>query len=712
MHNAHLDRTVLDNLPRDAEGHFRLVTYSLLGRLFAHLNLASMADPSLDLFAQYPFLSGYQALLEACHPPDLLVQDQAAWWVGQAAAWEAQVEGHLPLRALAQALDLSPAEGQLLALAGLVEEDIRFGAVFAALQQPLAARRPCIGLAGWLLSDPAGAPLDIWLTCQRLMDAGLLLAENQADPRSEWLLRVPSAIWDAVRGRLLDRPAPGIVRHAAADFPPVEDLILPADLHAQVRRAPALTASGQISALVLRGMTGSGRRTVLGAIARSLGRDLLVCEEGAVGAEAGRLLGPLATLTGALPVLRCDPGPGETIALAALPGYTGPVGVTLGRSGGLRGPLMSHALNLTLPPPDYEARRRLWQAAQVPLDSAELDEIARRFLLTGGLIRRAAGLAHAYSTLDGRSTVDLADVQRAMRALNRQSLDTLAVHLEAVGGWDDLIAGEAIAPDLRALEVRCRERERLREHAGAGFRRTLNRGVRALFSGPSGTGKTLAARALAAALQMDLYRVDLAAVVNKYIGETERNLNQVFSRAEELDVILLLDEGDALMTRRTEVRNSNDRYANMETNYLLQRLESYEGIVIITTNAGQRIDTAFLRRLDVVVDFTPPEAAERWLLWIHHLPAEHAVSPAFLQEVADRCALTGGQIRNAALHATLLALSSAEPVADHHLEAALQREYRKSGAAYPLRDRAPAGGQISQVRQFAARLDGSRLSEE
>src|SRR5262249_40443285 len=148
----------------------------------------------------------------------------------------------------------------------------------------------------------------------------------------------------------------------------------------------------------------------------------------------------------------------------------------------------------------------------------------------------------------------------------------------------------------------------------------------AMFSGPSGTGKTLAARVLASQLQMDLYRVDLAAVVNKYIGETERNLNEVLSRAEELDVILLLDEGDALMTRRTDVSNANDRYANLETNYLLQRLEVYEGIIIITTNAAQRIDSAFMRRLDVVVDFGKPDVEERRRLWLKHLPPQNQIS--------------------------------------------------------------------------------------
>jgi SpoVK/Ycf46/Vps4 family AAA+-type ATPase len=220
---------------------------------------------------------------------------------------------------------------------------------------------------------------------------------------------------------------------------------------------------------------------------------------------------------------------------------------------------------------------------------------------------------------------------------------------------------------------------------GSGFGANCNRGIRALFSGSSGTGKTLAARVLAAELGMDLYRVDLAAVVNKYIGETEKNLHRVLSRAEELDVMLLLDEGDALLGQRTEVRSANDRYANLETNYLLQRLEHYQGIVVVTTNAAQYIDTAFQRRMDVVVNFLPPQSQERWHIWQLHLPANHAVNPEYLDEVAMRCVMTGGQIRNAALHATLLALDHGGGVVTHwHLEEAIRSEYRKAGALYPL----------------------------
>ena len=149
--------------------------------------------------------------------------------------------------------------------------------------------------------------------------------------------------------------------------------------------------------------------------------------------------------------------------------------------------------------------------------------------------------------------------------------------------------------------------------------------------------------------------------------------------------MLLLDEGDALLTRRTDVQTSNDRYANLETNFLLQRLESYGGILVVTTNAGERIDSAFRRRLDVVVEFRAPDAAERWAIWQLHLPGDHAVGEAMLNEAAYRCQLTGGQIRNAVLHASLLALDDGRAVDDGHVAPAVRREYRKAGAVCPLR---------------------------
>ncbi len=310
-------------------------------------------------------------------------------------------------------------------------------------------------------------------------------------------------------------------------------------------------------------------------------------------------------------------------------------------------------------------------------------EIASAFCMPGRHIRQCARLATGYAAMERRQAVTISDVRRGARAMNRQVLDTLAMRVEGDASWEQLIVKGATSRELQILERRCWHRERL----ALTFDRTMpggmNRGVRGLFEGPSGTGKTLAARVLATELGLDLYRVDLAAVVNKYIGETEKNLSRVLSRAEDLNVILLLDEGDSLMTRRTDVKSANDRYANLETNYLLQRLEHDSGIVVVTTNAGHAIDSAFRRRMDSVVKFHLPDASERWHLWQVHLPAGHAIDSNALEEIALRYEMTGGQIRNVCVNAVLSALSTGDlSVCVSQLKGAIQAERRKAGASF------------------------------
>jgi SpoVK/Ycf46/Vps4 family AAA+-type ATPase len=301
--------------------------------------------------------------------------------------------------------------------------------------------------------------------------------------------------------------------------------------------------------------------------------------------------------------------------------------------------------------------------------------------LTSGNIRRAALSATNIARLAGRRDFTAEDLRLACRTLQADRLETLATRLEARGGLDDLAVDEATREELAALVARCRHREALAV-LGPKFTRG-SVGVRALFAGASGTGKTLATRLLAATLGRDIYRVDLAATVNKYLGETEKNLDRAFAAAEELDAILLLDEGDALMASRTDVSSSNDRYANLETNFLLQRIETFTGIVLVTSNAHERIDKAFARRMDVVINFRPPDEWSRHEILRMHL-AGAQVSEALMHDIACRCSLSGGQLRNVASHATLLALQRGAAINDFDLHAALAREYRKTGGRCPL----------------------------
>ncbi|HEX3908264.1 MAG TPA: ATP-binding protein [Mycobacteriales bacterium] len=576
-------------------------------------------------------------------------------------------------------------DARILVACGLIESDIRYGALFAELQQPLAARRPCVGLLSWLLEDDPVTRARCQERCHALVERGLLAVDNPADPRSEWSLRILIVVWDLlVNGRVTAASLPaGLTLRVAESFPDLADVIVAPGIVEAALRLPQILRSGEVTAVVLRGMEASGRLTLLGAAARELGRDLVV-HDGLPSRETWHLLGALAEVGGVLPVITADPGPGERLELPPLPGLESPVGIVLGRSGNVSGEVTQRAVTIELEPVGEPERVRAWAAAGRPLADGCRAEITRSFLLTPGSIRRVADLAVAAAHADQRDAITTEDVRVACGFVRRQTLEAQATRLSPLADLDPPALSLTAAAELATLVARCRHREQLVEQGPDRFGGTLNRGVRALFSGPSGTGKTLTARYLAAQLHLDVYRIDLAAVVNKYIGETERNLDRVFSRAEELDVLVLLDEGDALMARRTDVSNANDRYANLETNFLLQRLETFCGIVVITTNAGSRIDPAFLRRIDVTVDFTPPDAELRWQLWRSHLAAGHDVNPVVLEDIARRCAFTGAQIRNAALHALMLAMDEERPIRDVDVVTAVQREYRRAGASSPL----------------------------
>ena len=207
--------------------------------------------------------------------------------------------------------------------------------------------------------------------------------------------------------------------------------------------------------------------------------------------------------------------------------------------------------------------------------------------------------------------------------------------------------------------------------------------MRALFTGPSGTGKTLAAGWLATRLGLPLYRIDLASVTSKYIGETEKNLAELLNRAERAGVILLFDEADSMFGKRTDIKDSHDRYANAQTNYLLQRIETFDGIALLTSNSRQRFDSAFARRLDVIVDFPLPGTDERRALWLAHLGDRHSLSAQAITRLAVSVDFAGGHIRNAVLTASVLAQSENRPITMQDLKRGIAVEFAKVGRQMP-----------------------------
>jgi hypothetical protein len=287
------------------------------------------------------------------------------------------------------------------------------------------------------------------------------------------------------------------------------------------------------------------------------------------------------------------------------------------------------------------------------------------------LTREQLRLVAAAASADG------GEVAPAVRRLAGGHLDGVAVRIRPRRSWDDLILPPPEATQLRELSARHRGRETV--YGRWQFSPLPSAGVVALFAGPSGTGKTLAAEVVAGDLGLDLYKVDLSAVVSKYIGETEKNLERIFGAAAAGDLVLFFDEADALFGKRSEVSDAHDRYANIEVAYLLQRLETYEGMVVLATNLQRNIDPAFLRRISIAIDFVAPEEPERRQIWARAFPATAPVTDLDIDFLARQFKITGGVISNAALGAAFLAAAEDSPITMRHAVLSVKREFQKLG---------------------------------
>jgi hypothetical protein len=336
------------------------------------------------------------------------------------------------------------------------------------------------------------------------------------------------------------------------------------------------------------------------------------------------------------------------------------------------------ALAIELPLPSEAERITLWRRA---LDGATeiADDAAARYRITGGVIARAAAAARGRASTRGEPLV-FDDVRAGIRGLLDRDLATLGRLVDWKQTWDDLVLPADIIDELVELVSRVRNRKLVLDDWGFARKVGKGTGVSALFSGPPGTGKTMVAGLLAVELGLDLYQIDVSRLVSKWVGETEKNLGKLFDAAAAGHAVLLFDEADSLFAKRTSVQSSNDRYANLEVNYLLQRMESFEGISILTTNLESSVDEAFRRRLAFRISFPLPELPERERLWRAMLPAEAKTALAIdFKALAHRFEMSGGYIRNAVLRAAYLAAEQGSPITQHHLQRAATLEYAAMG---------------------------------
>lgn len=338
-------------------------------------------------------------------------------------------------------------------------------------------------------------------------------------------------------------------------------------------------------------------------------------------------------------------------------------------------------INIHFPMPSFAIRKKLWEYfLDGNSDVLDVSALAAKFKLSGGQIKNAVFTARNAASAKGISGLSLEDIHHGCKSQSNRNLSNFARKLEPRYNWDDIVLPDDTKEQLKEVRGYIKHRGTVYTDWGFDSKLSLGKGLNILFSGPSGTGKTMAAEIIAKDAGLDVYKIDLSNVVSKYIGETEKNLKNIFLEAETSNAILFFDEADALFGKRSEVRDSHDRYANIEINYLLQRTEEYEGIVILASNLSNNIDSAFLRRMHFKIEFPPPDEKLREKIWRKVFPKKASVD----RDNLDYCFLskfkiTGGNIINIAVNASFLAAGDSGIVEMEHIIRGMRRELQKIG---------------------------------
>jgi SpoVK/Ycf46/Vps4 family AAA+-type ATPase len=622
----------------------------------------------------------------------------------------------LALERLARLFRLSGFDVDVLLVCVAPEMNVRYGKLYSYLQNDVTRKAPTADLALNLFCRSLSEKLD---ARTRLTGAAPLVRHQlirhagEGHDEASPLLTRALAVDERVLNYLLDVDAPDarlapfvrVVRPAAE----LADLLLPAGmlegLARLFRAAHAATAEGAAGAMafIFSGPAGAGKEFTAEALCGDAGCELLVADVHAMSkadADLARLLARLfrearlrraaVYLDGAETVL----GEGEQEAasrralLAALEEFEG-VAVLGSREPWhpSEGAPAGRYFHVAFPAPGYDARLQLWrkflgrEGAGVD-EGVEVEALADKFGFTAGRIRDAVAEARQRAVLrEGAAfRVTTADLYHACRAQSSKKLMSLARKIAPLYTWADIILPPDQLEHLREVCAHVHHRQRVFAEWGFGGKIALGKGLSALFVGPSGTGKTMAAEVIAGELGLELFKIDLSCLVSKYIGETEKNLSRVFEEAEQSNAILFFDEADSVFGKRSEVKDSHDRYANIEVNYLLQRMEEYEGVVILASNYQKNIDEAFTRRIRFIVEFPLPDDDYRRRIWRkvfpEHTPLGEDIDFDFL---AHKLKLSGGNIRNIALGAAFLAAGNGGRVQMGHVICAAKREFQKMG---------------------------------
>jgi ATPase family associated with various cellular activities (AAA) len=618
----------------------------------------------------------------------------------------ASLAAGVPLRliALARLLGLGSFDVNVVLACLALELDRGYEQLYAGLHDDPAAVRPTAGLVvdlfGRELEDRVAARARL-APGAPLLDHAIVEAGDQ--PAGSWLA-TPLRLDPRVTRFLFDQDeVDERLRCCARVVIPevgLASLVLPVPLRDRLAGLMRSAASGADDLVIyLQGPHGAGRRAMAAAGCAALGIDLLVADGArlaATGLEQFELMVRLADrearLQGALllwedfdTLLAGDQRTKLAHLLSVLDNHPGPIFLAGGTAWEPTDALPAKTfVRLELPQPGAADRLRLWRDALGDDATAalDLDAVANTFRLTGGRIRDAVATARGLATARDPAgpAVTQADLTAGCRLQSNRKLAELAQLVSPHYGWDDIVLPADQLAQLREIADQVRYRTVVHEDWGFDAKLSLGKGLNVLFAGPPGTGKTMAPDVLAGELGLDLYKIDLSGVVSKYVGETEKNLARIFDEARTSNAILFFDEADALFGKRTQVRDAHDRYANVEISYLLQKMDEYEGVVVLATNLRKNMDEAFVRRLHFAVDFPLPGLDDRRRIWERIWPDATPRDPELdLDLLAERVEVAGGSIRNIALAGAFLAAADGGVVGLAHLLRATLREYQKMG---------------------------------
>lgn len=617
----------------------------------------------------------------------------------------------LRLPYLGAAFGLSLFELDLLLLAFAPELDRRYQKLYAYLQDDVSRKRPSVDFALHLFCltlDERVRAREVFADSSPLLAFSLLtLHEDPMEKPVPLLgrsLKLDDRMAEFILGSdRLDGRLSTYQRMARWVKPLIglDDLVMTEDVRALLLRVASIARADPPLFCILHGPPGVGKKSVAEAICHGCGCSLLVLDVSTmlmsdtafrillrVAFREARLYGSAVYLDRWQALMKDDP-----MCLAAIreveqeiEQFPGVVFVGSHSSWQPTHISRSRFITVELPLPHARLRRMLWEPnLRNGHDSdaeVDLSHLSNAFRFTGGQICQAIARAEQHALMQGgeRDRLTMDDLFAGCRMESTQQLITFAKKISPKRVWADLVLPQDTLAQLHELCHHVRYRARVYNDWGFDQRLSLGKGLIALLTGTSGTGKTLSAEILANELGLDLYKVDLSCVVSKYIGETEKNLSRVFQEAQESNAILFFDEADALFGKRSEVKDAHDRYANIEINYLLQRVEEYEGVIILASNMSKNIDAAFLRRMHFCIEFPFPDEGHRRRIWQGIFPSQAPLATDLdFDFLASKFKIAGGNIKNVALAAAFLAAEEDSTIRMEHLMFALKREYQKLG---------------------------------